>query len=180
MDSLADECCQWPCCTYHKVSAYSRSWENDKKWYQDYIQLPKYNINFTLNFTKTIWTSNSILNVHYLWYKKTLFLKIDYWKALFSDTKTLFDHFFSTSPFSVIARCFHLVSVKDFDATLRSPFCVIVNENIVFHCQFEVWDLLTHPPRESTHIRSSLYSTPDMVIYSLCECGCVHELSERG
>ncbi len=39
----------------------------------------------------------------------------------------------------------------DFHMTLSSPLGVIINEYVVLHCQFEVWDLLTHPPRESTH-----------------------------
>lgn len=47
---------------------------------------------------------------------------------------------------------FNSIVFLDFDVTLGSPLGVIVNEYVVFHCQFEVWDLLTHPPRESTHI----------------------------
>lgn len=39
-----------------------------------------------------------------------------------------------------------------FDATFGSPLGVVVNEDVVFHRQFEVGDLLTHPPREKhTH-----------------------------
>lgn len=28
------------------------------------------------------------------------------------------------------------------------PFRVVVNEHVVLHGQFKVWDLLTHPPRQ--------------------------------
>lgn len=59
----------------------------------------------------------------------------------------------------------------DFNVTLGSPLGVIVNEYVVFHCQFEVGDLLTHPPRESRHIKSSWDRTADTVTYCLCECG---------
>lgn len=55
--------------------------------------------------------------------------------------------------------------------TLGSPLGVIVNEYVVFHCQFEVGDLLTYPPRESRHIKSSWDRTADTVTYCLCECG---------
>ncbi len=44
--------------------------------------------------------------------------------------------------------------------TWGSPLGVIVDEYVVFHCQFEVWDLLTHPPRESTQsYRSVIHLT---------------------
>lgn len=34
----------------------------------------------------------------------------------------------------------------EFSATWGSPLGVIVDEYVIFHSQFEVWDLLTHPP----------------------------------
>lgn len=37
----------------------------------------------------------------------------------------------------------------DFNGTTDLPLGIIVNKNIVFHCQFEVWDLFTHPPEEN-------------------------------
>lgn len=34
----------------------------------------------------------------------------------------------------------------DFNGTTDLPLGIIVNKYIVFHGQFEVWDLFTHPP----------------------------------
>lgn len=55
--------------------------------------------------------------------------------------------------------------------TLVSPLGVVVDEYVVLHCQFEVWDLLTHPPRESTHMKASPDHTPDTVTDCQRECG---------
>lgn len=33
-----------------------------------------------------------------------------------------------------------------YDAAFYSPLGVVVNKHVVLHCQFKVWDLLTHPP----------------------------------
>lgn len=62
---------------------------------------------------------------------------------------------------------------KDFKVTLGSPLGVIVNEYVIFHCQFEVWDLLTYPPRESTYItlKSSWDHTADTVTVTESERG---------
>ena len=59
------------------------------------------------------------------------------------------------------------VTHADLDVCLCSPLGVVVNEDIVFHRQFEVWDLLTHPPGESTHLKLSPDNTPDKHLESV-------------
>lgn len=54
----------------------------------------------------------------------------------------------------------------DFNGTTDLPLGIIVNKYIVFHCQFEVWNLFTHPPEEN--IKSSR-ATHDTL--TRCACG---------
>lgn len=139
MDSLADECCQWPCCTCHKVSAYSRSCEDKtQNECQHFLIINVWNIPHK---SATSVQGQSIKKKTCVNYKFII-----YWHSMMS-----------------------------FFWLYASPFGVIVNEHVVFHRQFEVWDLLTHPPVKSTHIKLWLDHTPDTVTY----CGSAHKWSQR-
>lgn len=50
-------------------------------------------------------------------------------------------------PFSPLWICGEFLN---FNGTTDLPLGIIVNKYIVFHCQFEVWDLFTHPPEEKS------------------------------
>lgn len=64
----------------------------------------------------------------------------------------------------------------DFNGTTDLPLGIIVNEYIVFHCQFEIWDLFTHPPEENIKSSWETHDTLTRRVWELSQRAVTHRM----
>lgn len=101
--------------------------------------------------------------------------------STFDLTKTTHDKWEAQTGFQLVDKHEHWTSLCQltqtvFSATWGSPLGVIVDEYVIFHSQFEVWDLLTHPPwaKQAHNHHEVIHLTQYLTV-----CGNVGADSER-
>lgn len=137
----------------------SKLWEQGKK--NQYKHFVKDNINFprTVCSIMLLWkyhTHRFVPAVTWIRLKGRITSNILDFNSTFDLTKTTHDKWEAQTGFQLVDKHEHWTSLCQltqtvFSATWGSPLGVIVDEYVIFHSQFEVWDLLAHPPWASRH-----------------------------